>query len=416
MVHSIHQIHQIHPLRPLLSLVMIVKDEASNIVGVLNSVRDCVDHIVILDTHSTDGTVDLVRKWMSDTGIPGDIYTEDFVDFSTTRNRSLDLAQPTARFSLLLSGDEYLTGGGALRDYLESAPECGAYNVRLTYGNLAWDSPRVVNNTESWRYVGVVHEILVGPTGGTQYRVPNVSIAHRDADAERKNNRRYSDLQLLHKQHAKNPQDPRTAFYLGQTLGELGFCAEAIAIYNRRIALGGWQEEVYESMYRIGTLSDRGGKPWAESQQRFLEAYLHSPHRAEPLYAIALHYYLAGNHALTFLFAHAGSKIPYPEKSVLFVQPDVYRFQLHDLVAISGFYLGDEEKKIGARSAQIVVDACPNDVRAQKNLELYRTLLLPPTTHRIGFDGGESPSADVVDTDALAGGSTGTLDPVVAGV
>ena len=373
---------------PLLSLVMIVKNEAANIVAVLDSVRDTVDRIDILDTRSTDGTPDLIRKWMADTGVPGEVYSEDFIDFGRTRNRSLELAKPHSIFSLILSGDEYVTGGPLIREYLRSAPPCGAYNIKLLYGNLAWDSPRIVRNSDGWRYAGVVHEVLMGPPGvpASPYRTPfpATSITHRDADPQRKNDRRYTDLMLLHKMHENAPRDARTAFYLAQTLGELGFCGEGIAIYKRRIELGGWQEEVYESMFRIGVLSDRGGKPWAESQQRFLEAYLHSPHRAEPLFAIAMHYYLAKDWPLTFLFAHAGSEIPFPVNASLFVQPDVYRYQLHDLVAISGFYLGPREKKAGARSARIVANEHPNDVRAAKNLELYRTMR--PVDHRIGFD------------------------------
>ncbi len=369
---------------PLLSLVMIVKNEAGNIVGVLDSVRYCIDRLTIVDTHSTDGTPDLIRRWMADTGTPGEVITEDFVDFSTTRNRSLDLAQPTAEYSLLLSGDEYLSGGSVLREFLKTAPPVGAYNVRLRYGNLAWDSPRVIRNAESWRYVGVVHEVLMGPDkSGSPYRVPTTVITHRDADPHRKNDRRYTDLMLLHKQHEKTPNDPRTAFYLAQTLGELGFLGEGIAMYEKRIALGGWQEEIYESMYRCGVLSQRAGKPWCESQQRYLDAWLHSPHRAEPLHAIAMHYYAAGNHPLSFLFAHAGSKIPYPEKSILFVQPSIYKYQLHDLVAISGFYLGERERAIGARSARIVADACM-DPRTARNLEMYQAL--HPVDHRVGFE------------------------------
>jgi hypothetical protein len=74
------------------------------------------------------------------------------------------------------------------------------------------------------------------------------------------------------------------------------------------------------------------------------------------------------------------------------VQPDVYRYQLHDLVAISGFYLGDREKEIGMRSAEMVVSACPGDARAAKNLELYRAMRCPPVDHRVGFE-VETPSS-----------------------
>ena len=48
--------------RPLLSLVMIVKNEASNIAALIDSVRPYVDTYSILDTGSTDDTVRIIRE------------------------------------------------------------------------------------------------------------------------------------------------------------------------------------------------------------------------------------------------------------------------------------------------------------------------------------------------------------------
>ena len=49
-----------HPNKSLLSLVMIVKNEADTIQKVLESTKDTIDRYTILDTGSTDNTVDII--------------------------------------------------------------------------------------------------------------------------------------------------------------------------------------------------------------------------------------------------------------------------------------------------------------------------------------------------------------------
>ena len=91
---------------PLLSLVMIVKNEAKSIEKTIDSVHGIVDRYTILDTGSTDATVSLIKNAFGDT--PGDIFHESFVDFSTSRNRVIELEGQKSTFALMLSGDETL--------------------------------------------------------------------------------------------------------------------------------------------------------------------------------------------------------------------------------------------------------------------------------------------------------------------
>ena len=92
---------------PLLSLVMIVKDEATSLRRTLESVRGAADRALILDTGSTDGTQALARQLFVEV-LPGELHEEPFVDFATTRNRSLELCAGQSVFALILSGDETL--------------------------------------------------------------------------------------------------------------------------------------------------------------------------------------------------------------------------------------------------------------------------------------------------------------------
>lgn len=88
---------------------MIVKDEAASISQTIDSVKGIVDRYCILDTGSTDNTVELIKRSFG--SIPGHIYTEPFIDFASTRNRVLELAGTECQYTLMLSGDEYLRNG-----------------------------------------------------------------------------------------------------------------------------------------------------------------------------------------------------------------------------------------------------------------------------------------------------------------
>ncbi|WP_437672680.1 tetratricopeptide repeat-containing glycosyltransferase [Sorangium sp. So ce131] len=361
--------------RPLLALVMIVKDEARSIRETLASARPYVDRYTLLDTGSTDGTQALARAAMD--GLPGDLVEEPFVDFGTTRSRALDLAGDAAVFTLMLSGDERLVGGGALRRFCEahrdaSGPGHGAYYVRVRFGDAVYDSARLARASAGWRYVGATHEVLARDgEPPPSVRVPEAHIVHdlsrRDPAAQTRRWER--DLDLLSAELTRSPGSGRAAFYLAQTLECLGRHEEAFQAYERRAALGGWREEVYESLFRMARTAAALGRPWPEVQQRYLDAHAHSPHRAEPLFAVALRWYEQRCWPLTYLFASRGAAIPFPAQATLFVDAEVYEHKLLDLVATSAFYVG--ELAAGEAALTKALARRPGDARLLKNLAFY---------------------------------------------
>jgi fibro-slime domain-containing protein len=215
--------------------------------------------------------------------------------------------------------------------------------------------------------------------------VPDVhidhDITHRDAQSQKK--RWDLDLRLLEGELKKKPNDARAAFYYAQTLECLGEYKRAFVAYERRVKLGGWQEEVYESLFRMGRVMSLAARAWGETQQCYLDAYAHSPHRAEPLFAIAWHYYEKKSWALTYLFAKRGSEIAFPEKATLFVDADVYRYKLLDLVGTAAFYV--KELEAGEAALKKAIESLRDDEsgvkeRLTKNLSFYekKPALFPP--------------------------------------
>lgn len=359
---------------PLLTLCMIVKNEASGIARTLRSARPHVDRWLIVDTGSTDGTQDLVRSLLAD--LPGELHAHPFVDFATTKNLAMDLAGTGSTYLLWLDAEDELMGGEALRAGLLSAEASGsdrpdAYHVKLECG-VTLDSVRVVRAAANWRFRGPVHEVLMGPHGEVcTARLPDVLIRHVRApeSAERSRARWAQDAEMLGRAVEENPLDTRATFYLAQTLGWLGRDEEAIAMAQRRVALGGWVEEVYFSRFTIAQLSQRLGHPWPEVQQRYLDAYATSPHRAEPLCAIADHHIRERAYTVAYLFARRAFELPYPQQDRLFVDESAYSWRAADLMATSAFYAGDFEA--GERAARQALAARPDDPRLQANLAFY---------------------------------------------
>ena len=81
---------------------MIVKNEEASLPQVLSSVKGIVDEMVILDTGSTDRTVEIAREF------GGKVYHFEWCnDFSAARNEALNYVQ--GKWVLVLDADEVLT-------------------------------------------------------------------------------------------------------------------------------------------------------------------------------------------------------------------------------------------------------------------------------------------------------------------
>lgn len=360
---------------PLLALVMVVKDEAHGITQTLESVKEHVDRWTILDTGSTDGTQEAVLRALE--GIPGTLHEGPFHDFSTTYNRAFDLHGDATRFVLHLLGDEVVVGAKKLRDFLEHEPEGDAFYIAIQQGSDRYKLPRLSRVGSGWRYSGRTHETLGKDGQFPDGDVTGVQIVRGTApnEAQRKRRRWQLDRRILEEDLEKNPLDPRATFYLAQTHECLGDAHTAAKLYQRRIELGGWADEVYEARFRLARCMATTGAEWPHVQQAYLDAHAFDPHRAEPLYAVAKHWYDQENHALAYLFAKRASELPRPE-TPLFVNAEVYERLAHEMVGISAFYLANRTNNAGVRqvgfhAADRAIAASPADDRLRDNRAHY---------------------------------------------
>ena len=70
-------------------LNMIVRNESANLPRLFSTLKGNVDHYVIADTGSTDGTPELIEALSTQHGIPGNVTRHPWTDFATNRNLAL---------------------------------------------------------------------------------------------------------------------------------------------------------------------------------------------------------------------------------------------------------------------------------------------------------------------------------------
>jgi glycosyltransferase involved in cell wall biosynthesis len=206
----------------MIQLCMILRDEAHAIEPTLKSVAPYVARYTVLDTGSTDGTPELVERYMRAARVPGAVHHGAFTDYADTRNRCLALAGDSEPWLLMLDAEDELMRGPSLSALLGTTRyDCCALVQRWPEGEVI--VPRVVRAGSSWRYVGAVHELLTHPTGRPPQLLVGPWIRHRPTELGRARSRARwpRDVELLRAQLAEDPGDHRARWHLERTLAAL---------------------------------------------------------------------------------------------------------------------------------------------------------------------------------------------------
>lgn len=347
---------------------MIVRDESAVIERCLRSAIPHISSWSICDTGSTDGTPERVAAILE--GIPGRVHHRAWRDFGTNRSEALALARGTADYLLLLDADQELVADRPL-----PALTHDAYQVRYA-GALDYAVPRLVRGDLPWRYVGSTHEYLALDAPFTVGPLDGFAVVHH-GDGGSKADKFERDRALLERDLAERPDDPRTTYYLANTLRDLGEHDLALEHYRRRVALGGWNEEVFEAAFQAGLIL--AARHSIEAIPQFIAAWNIRPTRAEPLHALAALHRDAGLHEAAHLFADRGLAVPYPE-DILFVRRDIYTWGLRLERSIAAHWTGRFDQALADGDALVADATLPLPVRrrAARNRNLTLAALGRP--------------------------------------
>jgi len=280
---------------PFVILTMIVKDEASIIVRCLESAREWIDAVCVVDTGSSDHTVAEVERWIAERSFLGAVHTRPWVDFGHNRTEALQLARALALvpirdvWALTLDADETIDapdyGIGVAKQ--RKAMLCDRDEVNLPRRQVGSEftfwRPAFMRLALDWQCRGVLHEAWVCDAPVRRVALSGPAISYRGDSARGTDAGKFTrDAALLFGELERNPRDTRTAFYLAQSLRDAGELERARAAYRHRIDMGGWEEEVFYSRFQLGVIAERMGDTRGAVGD-YIAAWSSRPNRLEPL-------------------------------------------------------------------------------------------------------------------------------------
>lgn len=245
-------------------------NEAHVLPRMLASVAEHVDGAVVIDGGSTDRSVPLVREAFGD-----DLHlTVLDKPYMVKRNALMREARGRGDHLLLVDPDHELR----VRSPLPASLDQPVYTLTEWQGTWVWPMPRLVSGERLWCYKGgPIHEYLDVPSAAP---LEAWELIHH-ADSRPVDAKLAINLEQLQVQLRDDPDDARSQFYLANTYLDLRRFTDAIAAYDRRLRMAGYDEEIFISMLNKGKCQLMLGEV-GEARWTFRWCGERWPHRAEP--------------------------------------------------------------------------------------------------------------------------------------
>ena len=223
-----------------ISLCMIVKNEEDVIGRCLECVKEVVDEIIIVDTGSSDSTIEIASKYTSK------IYNFEWVDdFSKARNYSFSKA--TKDYIMWLDADDIILEKDLLelrelKKTLDTSVDIVMmkYNVAFDEKNnptLTYYRERLLSRKKNYQWISPIHEVI-SPYGNVIYS--DIAISHKKLHASDKSR----NLKIFNKMIEEGiTLDARQQFYYARELYYHKQYEKSIEIFNNFLnSKQGWSE------------------------------------------------------------------------------------------------------------------------------------------------------------------------------
>ena len=354
--------------RKTICLSMIVKNEAPVIRRCLSSVLPIIDHWVIIDTGSTDGTQEIIRDYL--TALPGELYERQWKDFAYNRSEALSFARPHGDYSLIIDADDTLE---IPDDFQLPELTADSYTLEINDASIRYRRTQLVRNTLPWRYEGVLHEYLTCDGAQTAGHLSIVMCRNHDG-ARRKDPQTYrNDAAILERallSEARPFLISRYRFYLAQSYRDCGERDKALQNYLVRAELGFWQEEVFVSLLSAARLKEELGHPEQEVIDAYRRAWEASSTRAEAFHGASRFCRHKNRFEDGYQFAKRGLSIAKPSDG-LFIEPWIFDYGLLDELAVNGYWSGHYRDSVDACQRLLSEAPIPEEMRdrVKKNLD-----------------------------------------------
>jgi len=341
-------------------LVMIVKDEEDTIEKCIRAVAPYISHWVIVDTGSDDNTIDVINKVTKDLDIPGELHERPWVNFEVNRTESLELSKNICEYRWIIDADDiFIPDDPSKNPFVNLDKSADAFQLLYKLDHIQYFRAQLVKSDEDWVYKGVLHEYLHLPDkeGPVHQRIAGGHVAASISPLKRAGSlkEKYAkDAEILKEALIKEPENARYAFYLGQSYRDSGQLDAAIESYTKRAEMGGWEEEVYYSLYMIGRLKEARKDSIIEVTNAYSMAWEFRPQRLEALFHVMRKLREQNRHILSFAYGMIGLKAP-SCNDILFIEKEMWDWRFLDEFSLAAFHSGNPG--IGAKHLDPIIKA-----------------------------------------------------------
>lgn len=328
---------------PIIGLVMIVKNEEAVIERALRSAKPWISRYVIVDTGSTDRTKEVIREVMSD--VSGVIVDRPWVNFEVNRTEALELCRGEMDWAIMLDADDNLAGGiPTPLLWRQLGDSIDGIVMQIRHGDIVHQRVQVFRIGADWCYKGVVHEVPVcrgRPEGSVRLaNMPTTTymVTRCEGVRSRDPEKYLKDATLLEVEHARNPTDMRTIYYLAQSWRDAGHRKKAAQYYREYVdSSGGWAGERYIAYVNLIEMTENQDEKVALAWKAVDVA----PNRLEAPYIVLKTRRLAGLPITQQIYA-LGAVVQNRKvtSDIIYVNPILYSWGFDDEFAVVAFATG----------------------------------------------------------------------------
>ena len=322
----------------------ISKNEEKFVERWMNSVSEA-DNVYVLDTGSTDNTVNLLKK------LGAKVTVKEIKPwrFDVARNEALKLVPEDTDICVCMDIDEVISNGW--RDKLEELWKDGVNHLRYNY-NWSHDennNPKInfyiekIHARDNFEWTHPVHEVLKY-TGDKEIWLTTdlITVDHYPDDTKS----RSSYLPLLELSVKENPEDDRNMHYLGREYMFYGKYNEAIDTLIKHLSLNSatWKDERCASMRFIARCYKYLNR-YEEARMWLNKAIEEAPYLRDPYMEMALLEYELNNWDKVKEYSLKALDIKSHAKTYI-NEPFSWDYTVYDLLSISEFYLGNIKESL----------------------------------------------------------------------